>query len=68
MTTAETGRYDYAVRRQSLRKGREKGCSIYIPQAELEKAGYSPDEPAPLYRAWGSPGGGVFVRLYRKAS
>jgi hypothetical protein len=34
---------------------------------ELQAAGYSADEPPPYYKVWGSPRGGIRVRLYRKA-
>ena len=60
-------KYDSSARRRAQRRGRERGCSVYIPAEELVKAGYDPDGPAPFYRTWGSPSGGVFVRLYRQA-
>ena len=58
------GRYDHAMRRQSQRNGRERGCWVYIPAEELVKAGVSPFGPAPYYRVWGSRRGSVLVRLY----
>jgi hypothetical protein len=61
------GSYDHAKRRQSIRRGREKGCSIYIAADELERAGFDPDGPPPFYRVWGSSRGGLFVRLYKEA-
>lgn len=60
------GRYDEGERRQSGRSGREKGCWVYIPAAELRKAGFGPDDPAPFYRTWGDRRGSVVVRLYRQ--
>lgn len=61
------GSYDHAERRQSARRGRERGCHIYIAADELEAAGFDPyTEPPPFYRVWGSSRGGVFVRLYRE--
>lgn len=57
--------YDHAERRRSLRKQRERGCSIYIPSEELEKAGFSPDDPPPFYRTWGGARGRVVIQLYR---
>jgi hypothetical protein len=59
------GRYDSGLRRQSTRKGRETGCSIYIPAEELLKAGIDPHGPPPLYRTWGTKRGGVMVQLYK---
>lgn len=61
------GAYDPALRRRGLRKGREKGCSIYISADELEAVGFDPDGPPPFYRVWGSSRGGLFVRLYKEA-
>lgn len=49
-----------ARRRRALRAGRQKGCVIYIPAEELEKAGFEPGGPLPFYRVWGSPRGGMF--------
>lgn len=61
------GKYDSGQRRRAQRRGRERGCSIYIPADELVKAGYDPDGPAPFYRTWGTKRGGVMVQLYREA-
>jgi hypothetical protein len=61
---AHAGRYDQGMRRQSIRKGREKGCSVYIPAEELLRAGLDPDGPAPSYRVWGLARGRTIVRLY----
>jgi hypothetical protein len=57
-------RYDFAERRRSTRTGRERGCWVYIPAEELRKADIDPSGPRPWYRVWGSPGGGVMLRLY----
>jgi hypothetical protein len=60
------GKYDHARRRRATRSGRQRGCFVYIPRAELEAAGYSEKWPI-FYRVWGSsPDGGVQVRLYRE--
>lgn len=58
------GAYDAGRRRRSVRRGRERGCWVYIPQEELAKAAY--DGPAPWYRVWGSSvrGSRVTVNLY----
>jgi len=61
------GKYDAAARRRAQRRGRERGCSVYIPAEELVKAGIDPDGPVPFYRTWGTSRGGVMVRLYREA-
>ena len=60
------GMYDPARRRRAVRKGREQGCWVYVPQAELVKAGWQPGEPPPFYRVWGSRKGGLVARLYRQ--
>lgn len=60
------GRYDPAERRRGVRKGRERGCWVYIPLEELSKAGIDPNDPPPDYRIWGDERGGVVVRLYRR--
>lgn len=59
-------KYDSGARRQAQRRGREKGCWVYVPAEELRKAGHDPEGPPPLYRTWGTARGGVFVRLYRE--
>lgn len=58
------GKYDSGLRRRSVRSGRERGCWVYVPADELVRAGVDPSGPAPLYRTWGTPRGGVLVRLY----
>lgn len=60
------GRYDALLRRQSIRRGREKGCWLYIPAEELVASGYDPNGPAPFYRVWAGTRGGLRVRLYRE--
>lgn len=63
---APRGNYDPGRRRRSVRRGREKGCWVYIPAQELVKAGFSPFAEPPWYRIWGGRRGGVLVRLYKK--
>jgi len=60
------GQYDAARRRRSVRRGRERGCWVYIPLEELQRAGI--DGPPPWYRTWGSSvrGARVTVNLYRE--
>jgi hypothetical protein len=45
-------RYDQARRRRSVRKGRERGCWVYVPAEELVAAGLNPADPPPFYRLW----------------
>ena len=58
------GRYDPALRRRSVRRGRERGCWLYVPAAELEAAGYSHRAPVPYYRIWGGGRRGLVVQFY----
>jgi hypothetical protein len=62
----ETTRYDHTERRRSERRGRERGIRVYIPAAELRRAGIDPHGPAPEYKLWGNADRGscVFVKLY----
>lgn len=66
--SAASGRYDAAERKRGVRKGRERGCWVYIAAAELERAGFLEDDP-PYYRAHGfqrsANAGSVIVSLYR---
>ncbi len=59
--------YDVARRRRSTRAQRQRGCFIYVPAEELERAGYTSAEPPPYYRVWGRKRGSVIVQLYRSA-
>lgn len=61
------GRYDDARRRKGVRKGRERGCWVYIAQDELAKTGADLDGAPPAYRVWAGPRGRVVVQLYREA-
>jgi hypothetical protein len=59
--------YDHAHRRRAVRRGRERGCWVYIPAEELQKAErYDADLP-PRYRLWARPRGSVVIRLYRES-
>lgn len=60
------GRHDQGVRRRAQRRGRERGCWVYIPAAELEAAGMPADEPPPWYRIWTGRRGRFIVTLYRE--
>lgn len=60
------GIYDLARRRQSVRKGRERGCWVYIPKDELVKTGFGEGDP-PGYRVWGDRGGRIVIQLYAES-
>jgi len=49
----ETSRYDRATTRRAVRTGRQKGVTVFIPAAELRRAGIDPDGPAPDYKLAG---------------
>ena len=58
--------YDSARRRRSVRRGRERGCWVYIPADELHKAKVDLDGPPPFYKTWGDRRGSIIVRLYKE--
>jgi hypothetical protein len=60
--------YDHARRRkaQKHQKG-DRGVWVYISAEELAAAGRTAPEGTLTYRVWGTPRGGVFVRLYKEA-
>jgi len=63
--------YDPTRKRRSLRRRRETGCTVYIDGETLAHAGFTADEPPPLYRTWAGrnpnrSGGRVMVQLYRE--
>ena len=59
-----SGRHDAGHRRQSTRKGRERGCSLYIAAEELLAAGIDLDAPPPRYRVWAGRKRTLVVSLY----
>lgn len=67
----QSGRYDQAERKRSKRHQRERGCWVYISQAELLAAGIDPADPPPYYRTRGHQRSrnahAVMVDLYREA-
>jgi hypothetical protein len=65
--TQTNTKYDAAARRRAQRRGRERGCWVFVPAEELAKAGVDPADDPPFYRTWGTRSGGVLVRLYRNA-
>lgn len=61
------GKYDPARRRRGVRRGRERGCWLYVPAEELERAGVPAPDAAPHYRVWGLKGRTVMVKLYTES-
>lgn len=58
--------HDQARRRKALRKGRETGCSIYIPGEVLAPLGLAPPTVV-YYRTWQDPKRPrIMVNLYRE--
>lgn len=62
----ENTKHDTAARRRSQRRGRERGCWVYVPAEELLRAGIDLEGTPPYYRTWGTQRGGVLVRLYKE--
>ena len=64
------GRYDPAERKRGVRRGRERGCWVYIAADELVAAGFNPADLPPYYRVHGyqrsANAGSVIVSLYRE--
>jgi hypothetical protein len=64
-TIGRAGVYDQARRRRAVRKGRERGCWVYIPAEELARTRIGVGEAPPFYRTFGRDGGAtVVVALY----
>lgn len=65
-----TTSYDLARRRKATRGGRDRGCRVYIPAEELERAGIDPNGPEPYFTTRGFQrsrnGHTVIVSLYRE--
>lgn len=45
-----SGRHDAGMRRKAQRRGRERGCWVYIAGEELQAAGIDPHGPVPFYK------------------
>lgn len=58
------GRHDAGLRRQASRKGRERGCSLYIAAEELIAAGIDPYAPPPAFKVWPGRKRTLVVSLY----
>lgn len=57
--------HDHAERRASVRRGKERGCWLYVTASALARAGFAAGDPPPFYRTWASARGRVAVQLYR---
>lgn len=58
-------RFDAAEMRRGQRRGRERGCWVYIPAEQLLRCGIPIDGLAPKYRTWSADGRPrVIVNLY----
>lgn len=62
--SGKAGRHDAGLRRKAARKGRERGCSLYIAADELAAAGIDPYGPAPLFRVWSGRKRTLMIALY----
>lgn len=60
------GSHDPAQRRKTVRRGRERGCWLYVPAEQLERAGYPTvrGSSTPWYRTWLGRKGTILVQLY----
>lgn len=47
---------DVAALKRAQRRGRERGCWVYIAGEQLEAMGLDPADPAPSYRIWSAEG------------
>jgi hypothetical protein len=61
-----SGKHDAQARRKSQRRGRERGCWVYISADSLAAGGFTSDDPPPWYRIWGGPRARYIVTLYRE--
>lgn len=60
--------YDQARRKRAHRKGRERGCHVYIAADELRACGIDPNGAPPDYRVWPGRKRTVLVQLYEAGS
>lgn len=60
----QSGKHDPAARRRTVRRGRERGCWLYVPAQVLAQIGIQPSDPPPFYRTWAGRKRTVLVQLY----
>lgn len=58
--------YDQGLRRIGQRRGRERGCWLYVPAEELKKASIDPAGPPPFYRIWPRRKRTLLVQFYEE--
>mgnify|MGYP001615342259 CR=1 FL=1 len=56
--------HDHARRRKAVRRGRERGCWLYVPAEVLVEVGVSPNDPPPFTRTWPGRKRTILVQLY----
>jgi hypothetical protein len=47
-----------------VRRGRERGCWLYVPAEQIERAGIDVNGPPPTYRVWDGRKRTLLVQLY----
>jgi hypothetical protein len=57
---------DLAHEHRSVRRGRERGCWVYIPAVVLREQGVDTTKPPPSYRIWPGRKKTVLVQLYER--
>jgi hypothetical protein len=61
------GKADDARRRKGVRRGRERGCWLYVSEQQLAQAGWTRDDPPPYAQVWVDPHRPrLMVNLYRE--
>jgi len=63
----KAGRADAAARRKAQRRGRERGCWVYITAEQLARSEVGAGGSVPWYRIWGGQRGRYVVTLYAEA-
>lgn len=58
------GSHDQARRRRAQRRGRERGCWVYISAEQLARLGVDPKAAPPYYRVWDGRKRTALVQLY----
>lgn len=59
-----SGKHDSAARRRTVRRGRERGCWLYVPAEVMAEVGVRPTDPPPFYRTWAGHKRTVLVQFY----
>ena len=56
--------HDHARRRKTVRRGRERGCWLYVPAEQLVETGFQLSEPPPYYKTWPGRKRTILVQFY----